>query len=266
MAKLKVLLLLLGCLYGHGILAQEGQYHSKWYFKISTGFSAPLNRYTPAGRSDFLLSYSDASQYLQVVSATFWLTRKWGLEFSHTAHTSRLIRRQYDAFKSSLEKEYGEQFFITPSSSLEYETGLLGGSFERIGLGAVYRIETPKFLLLPKIVYGGAMIQANWGEAILKEKDSNSLLTLNYRITSDPYATHPMISTGITGLYRLSKKFLLGLDVQYTRLKLDVAYEEELRNVFTEAVIMRPLVYKDALHSLTFGLGLIYEVRYFSRR
>jgi len=266
MTKLKLLFLWMFFFCSGCAFAQYGQYHSKWYFKVSTGFSAPLNRYTPAGRSDFLLSYSDASQYLQLVSATFWVTKKWGLEFSHTAHTSRLIRQKYGAFKSSLEEDYGAQFFITPSSSLEYETGLLGGSFERIGLGVVYRIETPKFLLLPKIAYGGTTIETNWGEALLKEKNSNSLLTLNYRITSDPYDIQTTLNTGLSGLYRLSKKFLLSLDVQYTNIKLNLEYEEQLRNVFTEEVVTRSLIYKDSLHALTFGLGLVYEVRYFSRR
>lgn len=264
MTKPKLFLLLLGYLCAGCIVAQEGKYHSKWYFKVSTGFSAPLNHYTPAGRSDFLLNYSDASAYLQFVSATFWLTRKWGIEFSHATHISHRLSQKELAFKNSLVKDYGQQFFIKPSSNLEYESG---ESFDRIWLGAVYRIETSKLLLLPKIAYGRTSLRSGFGGALLKEKGSNTLLSLDYSIASvPPDDSQTTIITGVTGLYRLSKKILLGLDVHYTHMKLDIAYEEELRNVFTEAVITRPLVYKDALHSLTFGLGLIYEVRYFSRR
>lgn len=263
MEKLKLLLLLLGYLYGNSIVAQEGKYHSKWYFKVSTGFSAPLNHYTPAGRSDFLLNYSDASAYFQFISATFWLTRKWGVEFFHAIHTSQFLTQQDIVFKSSLENEYGQQFFIKPVPYLQNESG---GIFDRIWLGTVYRIETPKLLLLPRIAYGGTRLRSGMGGVFLKEKDGNTLLTLDYRNTAEVDKDHPTIITGVTGLYRLSKKFLLGLDVHYTHLKLNLEYEEQLRNVFTDQTFSRSLFYKDSLHSLTFGLGLIYEVRYFSVR
>ena len=235
--------------------------YSKWYVKPAAGVNIPITNLLSNKIPDNLFEYDDNSYYWQILSASFFFSANWGLEFTYQAGHSQSISGRAERFNQKLEEKYGENFFVTPSSGAQYDnTSLIGGSIQRGYLGIVYRYEKPKYIMLPKLSIGVTSFYTDWGKADLKEKGTNNVYKLSYDSGKRPN-DHFTIAPSFTFGYRLSKRIIANIDFLYSYYRTDIEFVEELRNTFTNEIITETIDYKKDIHTLTIGLGFIIELK-----
>jgi outer membrane protein W len=260
MKKLTILLLVLSslnCAFGQ----ENSNTYSKWYLKPAAGINIPITNLLSGEITDNLFEYDDNSYYWQVISANYFFSSKWGIELTYQAGYSQNISGRADRFNTELEEKYGDDYFVSPSSGAQYDNfTIIGGSIQRGYLGLVYRIEKPKYIILPKVSIGVTSFYTDWGRADLKEKGTNTVYKLSYDSGERPN-DHFTLAPSITFGYRLSKRLIANIDVLYSYYKTDIEFTEEIRNTFTEEISFRTIDYKKNMHTLTIGLGLIIELK-----
>ncbi len=235
--------------------------YSKWYIKPGVGVNIPITNLLSNEITDDLFEYDDNSYYWQILSASFFFSAKWGLEFTYQASHSQSISSRAERFNQKLEEKYGETYFVTPSSGAKYDnSSLIGGSIARGYLGIVYRYEKPKYILMPKLSIGVTSFYTNWGKADLKEKGTNTVYKLSYNSGKRPN-DHFTIAPSFTFGYRLSKRIIANIDILYSYYNTDIEFVEELRNTFTNKIITETIDYKKNIHTLTVGIGVIIELK-----
>lgn len=260
MKKLIVILLFLNLL--NFTFAQESSNtYSKWYLKPATGINIPITNLFSGEITDNLFKYDDNSYYWQILSATYFFSSKWGIEFTYQTGHSQNISGRAARFNMELEEKYGDNYFVSPSSGAQYDNfSFIGGSIEKGYLGLVYRLEKPKYIILPKFSIGVTSFYTDWGSADLKEKGTNTVYKLSYDSGKRPN-DHFILAPSITFGYRLSKRIIASIDLLYSFYKTDIEFVEELRNTFTDEVLTETIDYKKNIHTLTVGMGLIIELK-----
>lgn len=238
----------------------ETDNYTRWYLKPAVGLNIPLTHLLSDRITDNLVDYDDNSFYWQVLSATYFVSPKFGIDLTIQAGHSFDISGRAARFNSDLKEMYSDKYFVSPRSGAEYDDfSPILGSIERGYLGLVYRIEKPKYLILPKILIGVTSFYTDWGSADLKEKGSNTMYVLTYDSGKRPN-DHLMISPSVSLGYRFSKRILANLDIFYSIYKADFDYQEELRNAFTDVVLVKNMGYHKTIHTLTIGMGMIIEL------
>lgn len=242
-------------------LAQpESGTYTKWYLKPAVGLNIPVTKLLSDKITDNLIDYDDHSFYWQVLSATYFVSPDLGIDLTIQAGYSSSIPGRAARFNSMLEEKYGDRYFVSPSSGAEFDSfSIILGSIERGYLGLVYRIETPEYIILPKLSIGVASFYTDWGNADLKEKGTNSLYVLSYDSGKRPN-DHFMLAPSVSFGYRLSKGMIANMDLLYSFYKTDFEFQEELRNAYTDVVIVKTFGYHKNIHTLTIGMGLIIEL------
>lgn len=233
----------------------------KWYLKPAGGINIPITNLLSGEITDNLFSYSDHSYYLQFLSGNFFFSQKWGVEFTFQACASNSIYGGTDRFSSEIHRKYDKDYFVSPSTSeqngLEY---ILTENFGRGYLGVVYRIEKPKYILLPKLFIGVTSFFTNWGSADLKEKGTNTVMKISYSSGAGPNH-HFTLAPGFSFGYRISKRVIANIDFIYSYYKTNIEFVEETRNTFTDETSYNTIDYRKNIHTLTIGIGLIIELR-----
>lgn len=259
MKKILILLLVLNSV--DSALGQvKPEKYSKWYLKPAAGINIPISALLSGEITDNLIEYDDNAYYWQVISGNFFLSQKWGVEFTFQASTSKCISVRTDRFNAEIQQKYGEDYFIKPSSGPLYDDfDIVGGDIERGYLGIVYRIEKQRYIFLPKLFIGVTSFYIERGVADLKEKGTNTVLKLSYSSGKRPN-DHFTVAPAFTFGYRLSKRFIANIDLLYSYYKTDIKFTEEIRNTFTEETSYKTINYNKNIHTLTIGIGLILEV------
>ena len=259
MKKLIIIALILGsidCAFGQ----EKSRTYSRWHLKSAAGINTPITTLLSGEITDYLFRYDDYSLYLQFISGSYFFSEKWGVEMSIQSNMSSGISSRTDRFNNQIQKQYREDYFINPYENKMYnDLNMSPLGFPRMYLGLVYRIEKPKYIILPKLFIGVTLVSADQSTTYLKEKGSHTILELTYREEkgkSDFFTIAPGVSFG----YRLSKRFIVNLDLVYSYFKPDFEYRKETRNIFTEESSSTTFDYKKDIHTLSMGLGLIIEL------
>jgi|SRR5690554_770572 len=259
MRRLIIIALILSsinCAFGQ----EKSRTYSKWHLKPAAGINTPITTLLSGEITDNLFEYDDYSFYLQFISGSYFFSQNWGVEMNIQFNFSRNISRRLDRFNAQIQSEYGDDYFVNPNSTAwYYDEDILTGSFPRMYLGLVYRIEIPKYILLPKLFIGLTGVYPDRGSAYLKEKGSHTTLELSYKQdkkSGDQFTIAPGISFG----YRLSKRFVVNFDLLYSYFKTDFEFIKETRNTFTEEVWAETIDYKKDIHTVSMGVGLIIEL------
>ena len=260
MNRLIIILLSLSC--WSNLFAQDkSNTFSKWHLKPAAGLNIPLTNILSGEVTDNLFEYDDNSYYWQILSASFFFSAKWGLDFTYQAGHSQDILGRAERFNQALEEKYGDNYFVTPSSGAIYDNfTLFGGSIQRGYLGLVYRHEKSRFIFLPKFAIGVTSFYTDWGRADLKEKGTNTFNTIHFTSGKRPN-DHFTIAPSLTFGYRLSKRIIANIDVLYSYYKTDIQFIEEYSNAFTNEVQIETIDYKRNMQTLTIGLGVIIELK-----
>jgi len=236
--------------------------YSKLHFNSSYGINIPLTNVLTGEVTDNLFDYSDNSYYWQICSASYFFSPKLGIEASIQLGFTQNTSGRADRFNAQIEKEYSEDYFVTVGSGAEYEsTSLFGESVERLYFGLVYRIDKPKYVVMPKISIGVTSFYTDWGSASLKEKGTNIVYELSYD-SGKRANNHFTFAPSLTFGYKLSKRMILNMDIIYSFYKTDIEYKKELRNTFTNKITTETFDYKKNINTLTIGVGLIISLRH----
>ncbi|MCK9208905.1 MAG: hypothetical protein M0P66_17475 [Salinivirgaceae bacterium] len=258
----KVIISILFLIFSGLLSAQDStNTYSKWYIKPAAGINIPITNLLSNEIPDNLFEYDDNSYYWQILSASYFFSSKWGLEFTFQAGHSQSISGRAERFNQDLEEKYGENYFVTASSGAQFDNfSLIGGSIQRGNLGIVYRYEKRKYIFMPKLSIGVTSFYTDWGEADLKEKGTNTVYKLSYDSGKRPN-DHFTIAPSFTFGYRLSNRIIANIDILYSYYKTDIEFVEEIRNTFTNEIVTETIDYKKNIHTLTVGFGVIIELK-----
>jgi hypothetical protein len=88
--------------------------------KPGVGFGLPLTKLLKGDVTDHLLAYDDQTYYWQIVSATVFFHKHWGIEFNLQAGSSNRISKRDDKFMQAMRSEYEKDYYVTPSTGASY--------------------------------------------------------------------------------------------------------------------------------------------------
>lgn len=264
MKKLALILLFVNLL-NFSFAQENSNTYSKWYLKPSVGMNIPLTKLFSEKITDNLFDYNDKTFYWQVLSATYFISSKWGIDFTFQAGRSQYqlghshnISDRDERFNLELEEKYGDNYFVSPRSGAQYSN--FSSGIDRGYLGLVYRFEKHKYYFLPSFSIGVTSFYTDWGHADLKEKGTNTVYKITYDTKKRPHDQFTFAPSVIVG-YRLSKRIITNINLLYSYFKTDIEFVEELRNNFTEEVLTETFDYRKNIHNLTLGIGIIIELK-----
>ena len=137
---------------------------------------------------------------------------------------------------------------------------IIGGNIEKGFLGVVYRYETPKIVILPKMLIGVTSFHSTYGIIYLKEKNTNNISQLSYdpkTYTNNYFTLAPSLTFG----YRLSERILANIDFTYSFYQTNIEYTKEHTNLFTQNKTTENISYKKGISTISVGAGIIIELR-----
>ncbi len=245
-----------------GIYGQKtAAYKSKWQTRALVGTTIPVTKLLQGTEADYLLQYDDHSYYWQIPSITCFFHKHWGLEFNFQAGTSRGIKNRADHFMERMHSDYSDKYYVRPETGASSsDLTLFYGDITRGYLGIVYRWETDKFYVYPKLSVGGISFSTDWGHAGLKEKNSNNEYNLSFstKAASDFYFTlAPSVSFG----YKIFNWFYFNADITLSYYKTDILLEKKFTNLVTRKGSVEYMDYKTEVVTLSLGAGLILVMR-----
>jgi len=222
------------------------------------GWDIPLTPLYEGAITDDLIEYSDQpTTYLQLLSVTYFFSENWGIEFNYQAISSKPSNGNINRFSTGIQAEYQDQYFVTPSMG----GGSYGGSSSTTSrgfLGIVYRKDLGRFFLHPKFAVGVTSFDTNWGGAGLKEKNSNTMVDIEYwpekkKIPKDFFTLATSLSTG----YKFSKRIYFNVEVMTSYFPLNITYTKTTTNLYNGSESTETIDYSKSMFSLSLGFGLI---------
>lgn len=237
--------------------------YSKIYIKPAAGINIPITNLLTGKITDNLIEYDDNTYYWQIVSGNFFFLKNWGAEFLLQSSHSKNIENRYDTFNLAMQKKYGDNYFVSVNTTPHnVERGRFPtGSIQRIYIGIVNRYEKPKYFFLSKLLFGFTVFETDYFMATtLKEKGTNTVLRLTYTSSGDQIS-HFTIAPTFTFGYRLTRRILANVDFGYSYYKANFTFNEKIRNTFTQEATTKRIEYKNPIHTLSLGVGFIFELK-----
>ncbi len=260
--KNTVILLVLVAAFNNLFGQEKTNSYSRFYLKPAGGINIPITKLLSGEIIDNLIEFDDNTYYTQFVSGNYFFSPKWGVELTYQTSSSEKISDQNVDSNTALEQKYGDTYFVSRKSFANVDL-FMGGGIHKGYLGVVYRIEKPRFAIMPKFAFGITSFTTNSKSVFLKEKNSNSIYELSYKPekkVNDNFMLAPSFTFG----YKFTKRIMANVDVQYSYFKTNIKYIEEKTNLFTaEKTTIQTIDYNKNVHTLSIGLGLI--IRYCPR-
>ena len=242
--------------YGQDSLA----YKSKFQFRIMGGANIPIIKLTQGTPLDDLLLYNDYTYYWQLFSFSYFFSKHWGIEINLHGATSEGLAKRPNNFHESMKSEYSDKYYVHSfSTDYNYSENVLTGSVPRCYLSAVYRWETNKFYLYPKLSIGMTWITIDKNSVELKEKNSNNEYKVSFssqkRINTYLTFAHS-VSTG----YKIFKWFYVNADVTLSYFKTNIEFKKDFQNLYSKESTLEYFDYKKDVLTLSLGIGLIFAL------
>ena len=245
------------------IIAQSNSdwsYKVKWQARPSIGLNFPLKKLFNNSLTDNLIDYHDGTNYyLQVITVSYFFHKHWGVELSYQGSSSNKAngKNRGNRFAEMLLNEYGANYFITPSSGASYgNSNIFEGNVGSGLIGIIYRKEFNRFFVHPKLAFGITSFYTDWGETILKEKNSNNLLKINYstgKLPNDHFTTATSLVVG----YKITEKIFWNIEVSASYFKTDFKYKRKVIDQSTGMISISDFSqYKKDIFMLGIGTGL----------
>lgn len=254
--------ILLLCLYtGYSNSQDSLNYKSKWQIRPNYGVNIPITKILDGRVSDNLFEYDDNSSYWQVLSIAYFFHKHWGVEFNFQGMTSNNISKRADVFLNIMKSEYGNNYYVTPSTGASYDDfNPFSGNFERGFIGLIYKYEKKRFFIYPKFSIGVNSFYTDWGKAILKEKNSNNLLKVSINSGKRPN-NHLMVAASAALGYKLTKRFYLNFDLMTSFYKTNITFTKSITDLNTNISTIESFEYKKNVLTLSVGAGLIFVIK-----
>ncbi|MFN6377783.1 MAG: hypothetical protein ACK4WD_00805 [Flavobacteriales bacterium] len=236
-------------------------YKSKWQTRPNYGVNIPITKLLDGRITDNLIEYSDYSNYMQVLSVAYFFHKRWGVEFNFQGNKARNNSSRAINFSNTIKSEYDNNYFVSTSTSgnLDRDNSILGNS-DRLLLGVIYRYEKIRFFIYPKLSLGVSSFRTDWGNATLKQRNSNNVLEVSYSSgnrANDHFTVAPSIAFG----YKLSKRVYLNFDVMASYYKTDLTFIKEIKDLNTESTTTESFAYRKDIFTLSIGGGLIIVIK-----
>ena len=229
--------------------------------KFSTGYTFPLSNLLNGEITDHLINYQDNSSYVQLISASFFLTAEIGLEFSYQGCYGDNLHRRYTNFYQGIDELYGTENYISAKKGENYYTRMLSNNFSRGFISLLYRIDKEPFFIIPKLSLGFTTVPTDWSELTLKEMNTNLYRQVKFdseRKSCDLFTIAPGISTSV----RLYRHILFSVDFQYSMFRSNFSYTKESHDLLTNEKQVEIIGYEKFIHSVSLGAGIVFELNY----
>jgi hypothetical protein len=254
-----VLLLLAWSLMAAGVARGQGAapYSTRWMVKPSVGYYWAPTKLLSGTLTDHLLDYDDETFYWQVVTATWFFHKHWGVEFNYQAGGSPRLAGRADRFTEAVRAQYGDRYIVTASTGADYpESNLVLGHVQRGFLGVAYRLENRRLLAYPKLAVGVTSFYTDWGRAYLKEKNTNRVYEVFW---STGARANDFLSLAASGTlaYKLRKRVYLNLDLQGTYYKANFTYSKLLKDLANSTTETEYIPYRKDMINIGVGGGVI---------
>ncbi len=262
-----ILVNLFACLCCFTCVGQDGlDKFAVLQLKPAIGFVFPLTDIAKNVITDDLIGHeSDLHLYVQVISASYFINRKWGIDFNFQLFSSFENKDRDDLFNLNIQTKYGSTYFVdTRVGSPNFEGRYIrenGDVSFALGIGPRYRFERNNFYISPAFHLGFVELPVTSGFTRLKESNTHNKLLVSYS-PKDEYSRSLSFTTGLTLGYRLNRYLLLNFDISYSGYKLDLEYEERILDVITQNKSTQTISYNNVVHNVYFGLGLIAEISF----
>lgn len=243
--------------YGQDTLA----YKSKMQIRVLGGANIPITTFMQGTALDYLLLYDDHSYNWQILSLSYFFSKHWGVEANIQASSSDKIADRPHNFFESMKLEYGDRYSVHSfSSDYNYSENILIGSITKSYIGAVYRLETNKFYMYPKLAIGMTSLSTDKNSVKLKELNSNNEYEVSFsskKSTNHYFTLAPSVSFG----YKIFKRIYLNADVTLSYFKTGIEFKKDLRNLYTNESVVEYFDYKNDVLTLSLGAGVIFVLK-----
>ena len=259
--KLFFILLLFGIL-THSAYGQESfVYKSNMQTKALFGANIPLTKLLQGANVDNLLRYDDHYFYWQPISFSYFFHKYWGLEFNYQIGYSGRIRKRDNNFKANMQSEYSDKYYVHTTTGDSDEIFFLDKSFLNRGyLGLIYRFETTKFYIYPKLSIGVTSLYTDWGRTDLKEKNSNYGYKISY--SSNEINDYFTLASSISFGYKVFHRLYINADIMLSYFKTNIVFEKEFTNLYIQQTDKEYFNYNKDVFTLSLGAGLIYIISF----
>jgi hypothetical protein len=237
---------------------------SKWQLRPSFGLNFPLTKLFNDTPSDNLINYSDGMTfYLQGAGVSWFFREHWGIEInvqaSYSSETN--ARKRSERFSGMLQNEYQDKYFVTTSSNASFgEEDIVGGSVQRGLIGINYRRDIGRFFIYPKLAIGVTSFNTDRRNAFLKEKNSNTLLKVEYSARIRPNDHFTTAGSLIAG-YKLSKRVFFNFEIMTSYYRADFTFTKTTTDLNSGQSSLEMIYYGKDMFTLSLGTGLIIVLR-----
>lgn len=258
----KFILVVLLFIQAHCLFSQtKASRRLEFQVKPSFGFNIPTTKLLKGNVTDHLLSYDDQSHYLQLIGLALFFDKHWGVGFNFQRNSSDRISNRGDKFLQAMQTEYGNGYYVTPSTGASYkQPNFLSGDFERGFLGVIYRLESNRLFFYPKVAIGVTSFYADWGRAYLKEKNANNVVEVYYTAGKIP-KDHLTLATSASVGYKITKWLYLNVDAMTSYYKTNVAYTKTTTDLNLKQSSVELIDYKKNVFGLSVGAGFIVSLK-----
>jgi hypothetical protein len=238
------------------IQAQDEYKPIKWFIRPSFGSTIALNPKTFGFITDHLTTYTNQNIYWQISAGFF--SNNWGLEFYYMRNNNNQLKNRFNEFSDEVANRYGDKYYMNISSGSYYYDFENSSELimERGSIGPIYRIVKNKAIYIFRGQIGVISFSTDWGSVYLKEMGTNSIIDVHWsadRVVKDFMTINPSFTFG----YRIAKRIVLDLDINYWFYNLDFNYQESSTNFITGQTDITTYRYKRIANDLSFGVGFM---------
>lgn len=253
---MKNIILIIGCLLVTHAMAQKKPLRKqRWIFSHGIGYSFLLNNLYVDPFIDQLHNFNQKGPLLNAFTVNWFQKNNLGLELKIYVLPGDERANRNDVLQRMVEKQFGDHYYYSPVFSYGSYSGddseIFIGSF-----GLTYKIEKKRFTYIPGFHIGGIDLIAQPSYyKILKEKDSNTMLRLDYRSLSD-------LSSGFTYgpemsvMYRLNTVVGIKANLSYLTYNALINYERTVTDLAFQNKTVSYYRGEKALHRIHADLSI----------
>ncbi|MEO0733279.1 MAG: hypothetical protein AAFZ52_10620 [Bacteroidota bacterium] len=256
---------LLFLLFHLGLIAtaagQDAQ--SKWRVRTQVGYAIALTPYKTGAATDALISHDNDHLLAPIFRIEYQPWRRFGLIFQVQAATFTPDANRRAELETTLTERFGNAYFVEPfffGNQLTESWSINANAY----FGGFYVAQLKWLTLIPSLQIGTTSFDARRLTVDLKERDSNQRQRFFYERTDagEPFTATLDQFTVLGSLlvsWPVSARVSVDANVQAYIFWSELAYREELIDLFSTERTTIQLPYPTQITTLSFSLGLGYQ-------
>jgi hypothetical protein len=229
------------------------RYNSKWQIGASINSYAQMTPFFKGAATDHLIEF-DKSTLCSQLSLSYFFHKHWGIGIDLLAGSSINTAQKAGHFTESMQSQYERDYYVTTSTGENY--GRSKFNIERGYFNVIYRLESARFFIYPKLAIGVISFYSNWGQAYLKRKNANDVIEISYTPNKIPQDYFTIATSASTG-YKLSKRIFLNIEPLISFHKTGLTYTQTTTDLNSKQSVMDIISYKRNALSVAVSGGVI---------